>query len=943
MFKKFLFISTLLATILSFASEKNLSTEKFFNPVVKGKSPKVFWWPQKDISIKNGILKLHSSAKTCNSGFKLNLYETGTAIELSFSEKVKGGTGLFICTFFSFQRALGNKSIKLNSQEWTSKTLEATLPTGTTQIRITFCAKGKNTTVFTKDMSVKIISNSQTKANSKIKVKNGNNYVNCTGVYLVKSKPFFEFYDKKAAIILVKYLEKVTGELLPIKYISDPQKNIKPGMILLGQAVNQSGFIKSETLNALKQGGYVLNIKEGVVALAGKSPSGVICGIYTLLEKVLNITFVTEYTSEPELNKRNEIVFKPMTFSKSPAFELRLIRSEGSLKYTDWNYLGDARIIGCRTSSTCHTAPGLVNFDKYHKEHPEYFALGKDEKRLHRDPQKKTFEIHFCMSNPEVQQLIGKQMISWMNANPTAKYFWLTPGDGGGQYCRCAKCLAMDEKPGVISDRNLKFINSIAKIVKKKFPAKIIMTLAYVDLEEPPVKTKPMSNVRILYCPYPRNWSNHLEAFDKKYNVEGMRTLNGWLKICAKNMYVFCYPSCCGERLNIYPSFYANYEKFMYYAKHGVKGLIFCGLYPNQNGYLGHNSFNAMSRYVLGKALWNPKIEIEKEIDSFMKLYYGPAAPFMRNFFNLIHREVKDRNFVQHTEEVKRGFVTKKLADKSYAIFAKAEKAVAANPRYLKRILTEKVYLFFADLSDRCRTNGKISEQEMPAYAKRLAEFAKLCKKFGLLNFARGKSPQDWFWETALLKIKTRNLKRSKKIDELIANPLNTLGQSVPRCQEKLKNGWQIPMEGVAGGIALQNYSYHCPLKKNSKLLRRPSSGYGYVMTCLYLKSAPQKPTSLKLEGLCSEHKGKTMMSILVNGKSIFKGEAPFAKNQWAWKTFKIPAGFLKKGKNVIKFKNITPDIVTADEKKHVAFIVGRKKNYYWGWYIVSGIKIIQP
>jgi hypothetical protein len=447
--------------------------------------------------------------------------------------------------------------------------------------------------------------------------------------------------------------------------------------------------------------------------------------------------------------------------------------------------------------------------------------------------------------------------------------------------------------------------------------------------------------VRVLYCPYPLNWSNHLQAFDKENNAEGMRTLNAWLKWCPENMGIFCYPSCCGETLNIWPAFYANYDKFKYYAKFNLKGIYFCGLRGMTGGFLGSNSFNEMSRFVLGKVLWEPGLDVEKEIDRFMELYYGPAAREMREFFNLIHQEVKDRNFVQHTEEVKRGFVTKALADKSYAIFAKAEAAAKDNPKYLDRVLKEKVYLLFSDLSDRCRTNGKLPEKELPEYAEKLAEFARLGKKFRVSYFARKKTPLEWFWDTALLKIKKPRWYDDPLMESLKKNPLDTIGESVPRCQEKIDGGFSIPSIGIAGGQSLKSYSYKCPRRDKLKILRRPSSGYGYMMTYLYLDKAPERAMKLELEGQDSDKPGKALMRVKVNGKVAFDGKVDFPKMDWGMMSVDIPEGLLIKGKNLIEIENTTPDIVTEEEKKAVEFIVGRKKNYYWGWFIISNLKVL--
>jgi uncharacterized protein DUF4838 len=946
-------IMLLFAATKSVCENDKLIDKKYFHSAIPGKSPRLFWWPRSaNISFKNGTAELKAGQKKQEScSFRVNIEnEIASALKLTFSSRITNGKGICSITVCGKDKGhlkrptLKSARVKLKAHDWKQASITIPMFDNVATTNINFKIIGPRATFQIKNVSLKLIKKKSNES-SVISIQNGRKIVNCSGIYIAKSKPYYEFYDKKAAKLLRKYLYLTTGKILPLKYVSDAKKELKPGIILIGQAARESGLIRQSILDGLKSGGYAVNANNGIVTLAGKSPSGVMSGTYALLEMLLHTRFITENLTKPEITKRSKLIFKKTAFSESPAFELRFLKdTDAMIGYTDPAYIGNAKIIGCPGATTCHTAPGLIEFDKYHKIHPEYFALGKDGKRLYRNPTRHRFDVHLCMSNPEVQKLVAKQIVAWMTANPQAKFFYISPGDGGEQYCRCANCKAMDEKKGVISDRNLKFINSIAKVTAKTHPEKILMTLAYVDLETPPVKTKPASNVRVLYCPYPRSWSNHLEAFDKRYNSKGIKTLNGWLKFCPQNIYIFGYPSNCAEALNVWPAFYANYEKIVFYAKHGIKGIVFCGMYRQRGGYFGYNSFNAMSRFVFSKVLWNPGLDVEKEIDLFMKLYYGPAAPYMRRFFNLVHQDVKKRHFVQHIEEAKRGLFTKSLAAKSYAIFTKAERAVRKQPEYLDRVLREKVYLFFTDLSDRNRSNGKIKEKEIPVYAKKLAQFAQLCKKFHISYFARRRTPEKWFWETALLKISPpskRNWQKSPQITNLINNPLGTIKKSMTNCQDKIKNGWRIPMFGLAGGLVLRKYFYKCPAKKNVRLLQRSSSGNGYVRTTLVIDSIPKASMQLELEGIDNDKRNKALMALLINGRRIYKGKVPFAKNKWTCRTFKIPDGLLRKGKNSIEFKNITPDIVTNEEKRNVDFIIGRKKNYQWGWFILSGLEVI--
>ncbi len=693
----------------------NLVDARYFVPQIKGKSPRSFWWPRSaGMSFEEGVLKLSvGDRKREACGMHISLGNMiAQSVNLSLMARVEKGSAVCVISFTSPPgKWMAGKSLQLRSRTWEKSTLEIPVKVPVEGVRLSFTAVGTGCELYVKDVSVTVREKRSSVA-GKIKIRNGDEYVDCSGIYLVPGEPGQEFYDRLAAGILRRKLYEISGQILPL--VRTDTCKPAPGMILVGRAATGAAGLDAKVMNTLRPGGFAYRIGKGVVALAGKRPAGVVSGVYALVENLLGVVFVDRYHTEPPLPTGKELRFETNDVVRSPAFALRLLRHGDSLGYSNVSCVGDARLIGCRSATTPHTIGGLIDFDKYHETHPEYFALGKDGLRLHRDPKSNRFDVHVCMSNPEVQKLVSEQVIEWMRKNPQAKYFWLSPGDGGGRFCRCEHCLAMDEREGIYTDRNLKFVNAVARLVADKFPDNVLLTLAYVDIEEPPVKTRPAPNVGIMYCPYPRNWSNHLEAFDKEYNAEGMRTLNGWLRLCPGQMYIFCYPGCCGEPLNLWPAFYANYEKFKYYAQHNVKGIYFCGLREANGGYPGHNSFNAMSRFVLGKVLWNPGLDVEKEIDRFMRLYYGPAAPRMRAFFDLIHREVRERHFVQHTEEVKRGFVTRELARKAYSMFAEAQKLAGGTPRYLDRVLREKAFLLFADLSDNCRTNGKIKEADLP-------------------------------------------------------------------------------------------------------------------------------------------------------------------------------------------------------------------------------------
>jgi uncharacterized protein DUF4838 len=401
-------------------------------------------------------------------------------------------------------------------------------------------------------------------------------------------------------------------------------------------------------------------------------------------------------------------------------------------------------------------------------------------------------------------------------------------------------------------------------------------------------------------------------------------------------MGIFSYPSSCTEPLAIWPSFYANYEKIKYYTDNKLTGIELCGLFPYGAGYPGHNSFNTLQLYVLSNVLWNPNLDVEKEINHFMKIYYGPGAAEMRKFFDLIHKQVKvdGRHFAQHTEETKRGFVTEKFAKQAYAIFAKAEK-VTKGTRFYQRIEKEKMHLLYADLTDRCLSNAQILPSDMVEYAAKIGEFLRIAKKLKVTTFNRKKTI-DWFWDTMLLKVKSHNLYDDPVVMALMNDPVKTLQVTIKSQQQAIPRGWNLDSSCLGGGQAyrMANKSGE---KVPVKIVRRPTSGLGIVMAIFELKKIP-KDVYLLING--RGNKGNETGEILLNGKKIYASKDIF-KQAWGNLKVNIPVKLLNTGINQIIIKNTTADIIGKDSAKGVDYIRAQNRNYYWGWFAVETIKVI--
>jgi hypothetical protein len=104
-------------------------------------------------------------------------------------------------------------------------------------------------------------------------------------------------------------------------------------------------------------------------------------------------------------------------------------------------------------------------------------------------------------------------------------------------------------------------------------------------------------------------------------------------------------------------------------------------------------------------------------------------------------------------------------------------------------------------------------------------------------------------------------------------------------------------------------------------VLRRNSSPAPRVRAYWRLDALPETEADLQVQGLDNEKKEKAKIRIAINNHEIAAGPVVFPKNQWAWRSYKVPREYLKPGENVVVIENITQD-------------------YSWGWCMVSAIKL---
>ena len=893
----------------------NLISSEFFTKQLSWVDPGKLWScyvKPRTVEVRNEVFIVSSPQKAISAYIPLNIgYETADRFRLTFDYRVQGNGYVSLNYQNSVKKLPGATQISSlkPTEEWMrfDRTFKRVPESDVLNIYFGLPKKGAKLEV----KNLKLTGIEPEKSSKMPVVLAGKE---AKGIYYLKD----DFHAWYSAKIFRSQLWRVKDVILPLKACTSSEvASLENGVIFTGGA-RKAGL-----------GGYELTISPGKAVIRGNDRiSGLELGAVDLLRR-LGIDYMTIYVyTVPE-----RLQAKACDVCVSPAVPMRFTawtqQMPELLGYSNPVLMQNGRKLG-GVRGNGHSIPYFLPYDEFKESHPEYYALQADGKRLRRIPGRH-FDVHFCMSNQEAQKIIASRMIEYIKSEPLAKYFPVFPGDGQDLYCRCEKCMKMGKNLG---ERNIAWVNAIAKLVRKECPDAVFSTYAYVDSRFPPETVYPDKNIIVQYCPYGPVWMNHL-INDHPDNAQGIADLKEWERKCPGQIASFDYPVSCREKLNIWPAFYANYERFKHDAEKKYPFLELCNIASTYgNGNIPGHSFADLSQYVFAKVLIDPKTDAEKEIDSFMKHYYGPAAPFMRAYFDLAHKEVRDRNWSQNTERIKRGFVTKDFAAKCYALFAKAEKA-AEGTIYYDRVRQDKLHLLWSDLTDNCRGRGNISRAELAGYAEKLAEFCRICKQYG--KSYNNIPYKTWFWDTAVLHIgKKGAFYNDPMVVKLMKDPLDTLLKAVPDVQKKTPYGYSIENAGLLGGERMKT-TWLTAKPMWVTCLRRPSSGFGVAQFELKLDQIPQK-AELEIYGLDNEKKDASLMKIEINGKKIYEGKVPWEKDDWTSQKFRIPADVLQTGENTVVIFNTTPD-TEVDAEGGVNYLA--KRNYFWGWFMIRDIKVL--
>ncbi len=492
--------------------------------------------------------------------------------------------------------------------------------------------------------------------------------------------PGTEEHLMAAAQCLQKEFRTASGVTLPIRKESAMIGN-QPGIFIGDTAMTRRCGIETESM---KDFSYRIVVRDGNIFLAGNDCHGLhgkkkegysryllgsVKAVVVFMEDYLHTRFLM--TGETGISTPGmKSLELPGNLDRSGTPRLNFASGRGQSMMYD--YANNNYGSGAYKGYGGHSYYSAVPEKEYFKTRPEYFAL--------LGGVRVGTGNHLCISNPQVQELVYREMLKQLDAG--AETVEVGQTDGYNQ-CECEAC----RKYGNTDDPGEKlwiFHRSLAERLQKDRPGKKALLISYGPTAEPP-KT---------FDSFPEN--TLIEICD--YSPESFRKWKKFSGIQGFTVYVYNwgdYPQP-GFTARLSPEACADQVRL--FAGNNIRGIYRCGF-----GELF--GMEGPVYYLYGKLLENPDLSPEKVLEDYYKNAFGEAAVPMRVFYNTLH------------ERLNSYYILNSAQRNEYSSAMKGKRILPENPRVIL------AYIYSPDLVETLEKNLSRAESMAsdPKVKQRLA------------------------------------------------------------------------------------------------------------------------------------------------------------------------------------------------------------------------------
>lgn len=527
---------------------------------------------------------------------------------------------------------------------------------------------------------------------------------NKTASVVIVSKEF-----PRAAAILAKYLNKITDAEFTIQETT----TVYPSIVLKCADHGESGFL------------YRIFDKD--IEIEAGNGQAMVYAVYDWLERVAGCRYYSRTYEYIPFDANLTVCFEEYQFS--PILQYREIHYRD---FFDPEFAEKHKMVPqCKRDENwgfwCHSFGTLCSPEEYFDEHPEYFSLYEG-KRVGKNAQ-------LCLSNPDVFDIVLKNLKKHMDENPKAKYWSVSQNDNAA-YCQCEKCREMNERDGSPMGSVLNFVNRIAE----HFPDKVISTLAYWYTRKAPATTRPAENVHIMLCNIEANRGLPIETDEKSSGSR--QELLDWKEIC-QNVFLWDYCVQFRNLVGPFPNLRVLGPNIRFFVENNVRSL-----FSQSNREIG-GEFHELRGYLLAKLMWDPYINEREVMIDFLNGYYKQAGPVILQYIDLIHDEMEkaggELNIFGGPLDAKDTYMREDLFRQYEALFGEAISLTQGDADTQFRVKTAALSIYYAGIV--------LEYGDREEKLRRIEKFAEQARKTGLVMVEEWKITVDKFVTDAMAKI----------------------------------------------------------------------------------------------------------------------------------------------------------------------------------------------
>ena len=383
-------------------------------------------------------------------------------------------------------------------------------------------------------------------------------------------------YEKTAANELKEYLKRVfEGGELSVDGARDVRFHVGDTQFARERGLAPTSFKDEEW--AIKSFG-------GDVVLAGGGSRGTLYAVFHFLEDCCGVRWwftgdedVPErlMLNLPSLDRRGKPFFMSRNVFVGDGLDCRTAvrRRLNGMRGDIPPELGGGFVTG--SPHHCHVWDRYVPWEKYGREHPEWFSLVGGERRggMSRG--------QLCLTNPEVVDLVEKgvresiasdrERVKREPRRSVPLMYDLSMNDNMS-YCQCANCAAETAKYGH-SGLQLKFANEIARRIGRDCPELKFSMLAYLYSEPAPTGgVRADDNVVVRLCTTRQNMAGGINDADNAFVHD---LVESWRPF-ARNLFIWDYAILYRTPVRGFP-FASEFHipgRYRFFAENNVTGVF---------------------------------------------------------------------------------------------------------------------------------------------------------------------------------------------------------------------------------------------------------------------------------------------------------------------------------------------------------------------------------